>query len=207
LPGGAIVGLPDGTQVSVSVGETIMPGVVLAAVGFDYADVDRQGTRQRLFIDEDKPAETLGPAGAAAPTPTATAAAPTVEAVRAGVSFSPRRSGGGIDGIMVKPAADQATFAAIGFQPGDIIVAVNGARIAAPTDLVQQQSLARRQPSLTVERAASKSPSPYLGGNPMKLNRGRLFHVDDACPCPRSTPSTCVTDVRAFVADAGRSPA
>lgn len=63
IPGGAIVGLPDGQQISVSVGEPVMPGVVLVTVGFDYAEVDRQGIRQRLFIDQDKPPETLGPGG------------------------------------------------------------------------------------------------------------------------------------------------
>ena len=66
IPGGAIVGLPDGQQISVSVGEPVMPGVMLVTVGFDYAEVDRQGTRQRLFMDQDKPSETLGSGGASA---------------------------------------------------------------------------------------------------------------------------------------------
>ena len=76
IPGGAIVGLPDGQQVSVSVGETVMPGVVLVAVGFDYAEVDRQGIRQRLFIDQDRPSQTLGQVGAAAAPQAATASPP-----------------------------------------------------------------------------------------------------------------------------------
>ena len=76
IPGGAIVGLPDGQQVSVSIGEPVMPGAVIVAVGFDHADVDRQGTRQRLFIDQDKPPETLGPAGASPAPQPATASMP-----------------------------------------------------------------------------------------------------------------------------------
>lgn len=159
MPGGAIVGLPDGQQISVSVGEPVMPGVVLVAVGFDYAEVDRQGTRQRLFIDQDKPAETLG-AGSSSAAPQAKASALTVEAVRAAVNFSPRQSETGLTGITVMPASDQATFAAIGFRPGDVIVAVNGARIAAASDLaLLQQSLAPGASlALTVDRGGQQIP-------------------------------------------------
>lgn len=160
LSGGAIIGLPDGQQVSVSVGETIMPGVVLAAVGFDFADVERQGARQRLFIDQDKPAQTLG-AGAAAPLPAAVAgASPTVEAVRAAVAFAPRGSGGGLTGIAVSPAGDPGAFAALGFKAGDVIVAVNGARISSAADLTQlQQGLVPgARLALTVERAGGQVP-------------------------------------------------
>ena len=77
IPGGAIIGLPDGQQISVSVGEPVMPGVVLVTVGFDYAEVDRQGIRQRLFIDQDRPSQTLGPAGASAAPQSATASRPS----------------------------------------------------------------------------------------------------------------------------------
>jgi general secretion pathway protein C len=172
LPGGAIVGLPDGQQVSASVGETIMPGVVLVAVGFDYADVERQGARQRLFIDQDKPAQTLGAAGApvtAASAGAATPGPPTVESVRAAVNFAPRQSGGGVSGITVAPAGDQAAFAALGFRPGDVIVAVNGARIASASDLAQlQQSLAPgARLALTVERGGVQVPITLsLAGSP-----------------------------------------
>lgn len=160
IPGGAIIGLPDGQQISVSVGEPVMPGVVLVAVGFDYAEVDRQGTRQRLFMDQDKPAETLGSGSAPAATQAATASALTVEAVRAAVSFAPRQSETGLTGITVTPAGDQATFAAIGFKSGDVIVAVNGTRIAAASDLAQlQQKLAPGASlALTVDRGGQQVP-------------------------------------------------
>lgn len=82
IPGGAIIGLPDGQQISVSVGEPVMPGVMLVAVGFDYADVDRQGIRQRLFMDQDKPSKTLGPGGASAAQQAVTGSRSTVEAQR-----------------------------------------------------------------------------------------------------------------------------
>lgn len=165
VSGGAIVGLPDGQQVSVSVGEAIMPGVVLVAVGFDYADVERQGARQRLFMDQDKPAQSLGagaaggPAAAAA-APATSVAAPTVEAVRAAVTFTPRGSGSGLSGIAVNPAGDQAAFAALGFKAGDVIVAVNGTRIASAADLgrLQQGLVPGARLALTVERGGAQVP-------------------------------------------------
>ena len=160
VPGGAIVGLPDGQQISVSVGEPVMPGITLVAVGFDYAEVDRQGSRQRLFMDQDKPAETLGASGASAAPQSATATALTVEAVRAAVSFAPRQSSTGLTGITVTPASDQTTFAAIGFKSGDVIVAVNGTKIASASDVAQlQQSLAPGASlALTVDRGGQQIP-------------------------------------------------
>lgn len=160
IPGGAIFGLPDGQQVSVSVGEPVMPGITLVSVGFDYAEVDRQGTRRRLFMDQDKPAETLAAGGAPAASQVASGSSPTVEAVRAAVNFSPRQSATGLTGISVAPASDMATFAAIGFRPGDVIVAVNGTKITSASDLTQlQQSLAPgANVALTVERDGQQVP-------------------------------------------------
>lgn len=161
--GGAIIALPDGVQVSVSVGETLMPGVVLIGVGFDYADVERGGARQRLFLDQDKPPETLAPgAVSVAPAPTTAPAAGglTVQTLRGAVSFSPRQANGAVSGILIAPGADTATFATTGFKSGDVIVAVNGARITSVTDLAQlQQSLTPGASlSLTVERAGRPLP-------------------------------------------------
>ena len=157
LPGGAIIGLPDGQQISVSVGETVMPGVVLVGVGFDFADVERQGARQRLFIDQDKPAQTLGPGGGSAVASAGGSASATVEGVRAAVNFAARPSG---TGIAVSPAGDQAAFAALGFRPGDVIVAVDGVRITSAADVSQlQQSLAPGTSlALTVERGGAQVP-------------------------------------------------
>ena len=159
IPGGAIIGLPDGQQISVSVGEPVMPGVVLVTVGFDYAEVDRQGIWQRLFMDQDKPPLTLGSGGASA-VPLPATSMPTVDAVRAAVTFSPRRSQAGLTGITVMPGGDQAGFTALGFRPGDVIVAVNGAAIASDSDLAQlQQSLAPGASlALTVDRGGRQIP-------------------------------------------------
>lgn len=169
VPGGAIIGLADGQQISVSIGETVMPGVVLVAVGFDFAEVERQGARQRLFMDQDKPAEAVSTGGAvAAATPaSAPAPTPTVEAVRAAISFTPRQSVTGLTGIAVAPTGNSPLFAALGFRPGDVIVAANGTSITSAADLAKvQQSLAPGATiALTVDRGGQQLPITFSLAN------------------------------------------
>lgn len=167
IPGGAIIGLPDGQQISVSVGETVMPGVVLVAVGFDFAEVERQGARQRLFMDQDKPAETVTAGGITPPAAPPTTV-PTVDAVRAAVSFAPRQSATGLTGITVTPNGNSPLFASIGFRSGDIIVAVNGANITSAADLakLQQSLVPGASVALTVQRDGQQVPILFsLAGN------------------------------------------
>ena len=45
--GSAIIALPDGRQMSFAVGEEIMPGVTLTAVGFDNVTISRAGAPSR----------------------------------------------------------------------------------------------------------------------------------------------------------------
>lgn len=165
VPGGAIIGLPDGQQISVSVGEAVMPGVKLVAVGFDFAEVERQGARQRLFMDQDKPTETVTAGGAAVPSvdaPPATAA-PSVDAVRAAVNFAPRQSATGLTGIAVAPNGNSPLFTLLGFRSADVIVAVNGTNITSVSDLAKlQQSLAPgAMIALTVERDGQQVPISF----------------------------------------------
>lgn len=165
LRGGAIIQLPDGSQISVSEGEEVMPGATLVAVGFDFADVMREGGRQRLFLDPDKAPETVSANGAAATTagtaaPTAATPGLSATQVRAAVSLSPRTGASGVTGIVVAPGANAADFARSGLQSGDVIVSVNGATISAAQDLAQlQQSLAPGASlSLVVERGGQRVP-------------------------------------------------
>jgi len=57
--GGAIIGLPDGSQSSFIPGETVMPGVTLEAVDFDNVTLLRNGRRELLFLDQSVPAELI----------------------------------------------------------------------------------------------------------------------------------------------------
>jgi general secretion pathway protein C len=69
---------------------------------------------------------------------------------------------------MVSPGLNQALFASAGFQAGDVIVAVNGARITSAADLAQLQSSLSpgARLSLTVERGAQTVPIALnLAGN------------------------------------------
>ncbi|MGE3747861.1 MAG: type II secretion system protein N [Sphingomonadaceae bacterium] len=65
--GGAIIGLPDGSQSSFVPGETVMPGVTLDAVDFDNVTLLRNGRRELLFLDQSIPAELIDNPAAPAP--------------------------------------------------------------------------------------------------------------------------------------------
>jgi hypothetical protein len=53
--GSAIIATPDGQQISVAVGDEIMPGVRLAGVAFESVTLDRGGARETLYIDQSTP--------------------------------------------------------------------------------------------------------------------------------------------------------
>jgi general secretion pathway protein C len=65
--GSAIIGTANGQQRSFAVGEEIVPGVTLTAVGFDNVTISRSGTPEQLFLDQSTSARTVAPTGAAAP--------------------------------------------------------------------------------------------------------------------------------------------
>lgn len=157
-PGGgsAIIGLPDGRQVSVGVGETISEGLTLASVGADFVTVSRGGSVSRLVFTET-------PAGAAAPppppstaqvvTPTGgapdpvSAAAPAAaeptgpvvdpKRLMAQASLRPRMDGLRIKGFTLAARGDGAALRAAGLQSGDVILAVNGAELNSLQGLSQ----------------------------------------------------------------------
>lgn len=148
--GSAILGAADGEQTSFVVGEEVAPGVRLASVGFDHVVLDRGGQQQTIYMEGAEGAD-------AAPAATASAAPPS-----AGQPFAlrPRMSGDRVTGVMVSPGANAALFQAAGFQSGDVIVAVNGARITSQIDVQQLQSSAvpGARLLLTVERGAQAVP-------------------------------------------------
>jgi general secretion pathway protein C len=160
--GGAIIGAPDGEQASYAVGEEVAPGVRLAAVFFDYVVLDRGGRQEKLFLDQSKAPEVIAAAAATpgAPSSAAVPQALTAATVRQAFSLAPRQQSGRVTGVMVAPGGDPGLYAAAGFRPGDVIVAVNGARIASQTDLVQLQSslIPGARLSLTVERGTQTVP-------------------------------------------------
>ena len=141
--GSAIIGFADGRQVSVGVGETIEPGLVLSEVGADYVTVARGASISRIDFGE-------APTGAAAPPPPPTtpqivgptpapAAAPAggsptspvvdPRRLMAQASLRPRMKGLSIDGFTVSAGGDGSALRAAGLQSGDVILAVNGTEL------------------------------------------------------------------------------
>lgn len=145
--GSAIIGLADGRQVSVGVGETIEPGLVLSEVGADYVTVARGASISRIDFSEaptgaaapPPPPTTpqiVGPTPAPAPAPTAAPAAsaptgPVVDPRRlmAQASLRPRMKGLSINGFTVSAGGDGSALRAAGLQSGDVILAVNGTEL------------------------------------------------------------------------------
>ena len=144
--GSAIIGLPDGRQVSVGVGETISEGLTLASVGEDFVTVSRGGSVSRLVFTETPAgaatpppspttAQVMTPTGAPAPVsaaaPAAAPAGPVVDPQRlmAQASLRPRMDGLRIKGFTLAARGDGAALRAAGLQSGDVILAVNGAEL------------------------------------------------------------------------------
>jgi general secretion pathway protein C len=155
--GSAIIGLPDGQQGSFAVGEEIMPGVTLAAVGFDSITINRNGTDEQVFLDQSAPAETVGSPGVEA---NGAIALETVEAPPAypPIRFEPRMSGGRMTGIAVQPGGSGDAFRAAGFAPGDVIVSIDGRPIGSIEEARARIEGARGEINLVVERAGRPVP-------------------------------------------------
>lgn len=137
--GSAIIGLADGRQVSVAVGEQVEPGLVLRGVGSDHVTLARGGSVSRLIFSEvpvgvaPPPPPPPGPQ-TVTPQPPTPAVSPTAAAgVRvdparliAQASLRPRMQGVRVNGLTVSTSGDGAAVKAAGLQAGDVILAVNG---------------------------------------------------------------------------------
>lgn len=136
--GSAIIGLADGRQLSVGVGEEVEPGLVLREVGPDFVTLGRGQSLSRLTFTET-------PTGAAPPppppstdqvvTPSPAASAGAVVDPRrlmAQASLRPRIQGLGVNGFTVSSAGNASELRAAGLQVGDVILSVNGTALNSP---------------------------------------------------------------------------
>lgn len=153
--GSAIIGTPDGQQRSFAVGEEIMPGVTLTAVGYDNVTVSRGGTAEQLFLDQSTPATVVTPAVSPPavappplPVPTMTVNPMQTETGNE-IQVQPRIEAGRVTGVTVQGSA----LSAAGLQPGDVVTSVNGQRI---TSAEQARGIAARlrggEANIEVER-------------------------------------------------------
>jgi general secretion pathway protein C len=134
--GSAIIGLADGRQVSVAVGETVEPGLTLQSVGADHVVLARGSSLSRLIFTD-------LPIGAAPPPPPppgpqtvrpTPASTPTVDPARlmAETSLRPRMQGLRLNGFTIADGADASVLDAAGLQSGDVILAINGIALDSP---------------------------------------------------------------------------
>ena len=140
--GSAIIGLADGRQLSVGVGEEVEPGLVLKSVDADHVVLARGASLSRLMFTE-------LPMGAATPpappaeeqvvTPQGTTAQggasdQVVDPARlmAQAGLRPRMQGLGVNGFTVSGTGDGTALAAAGLRSGDVILSVNGQALDNP---------------------------------------------------------------------------
>jgi len=145
--GSAILGLPDGTQLSVGVGEEIQPGLILRAVAEDHVTVARGTSVSRIDFGElpvgaaSVPPPPTTPQVVAPPRPAATAPAETGAAVvdperlMAEAGLRPRMQGLSVNGLTVTARGDSPQLQAAGLRAGDVILSVNGIALDGPSAL------------------------------------------------------------------------
>ncbi len=160
--GSAIIAGEDGIQNSYAVGEEVAPGVILDAVAFDHVILSRGGVKESLYLDQSVPAETVSPAattamGAALAAPASNGAALNAETLQKSINFAPRNEGGRVTGLILQPRDDGTMLRIAGFQPGDILVAVNGRPVSSAADIASQLRPGAHL-SVEVERGGSKVP-------------------------------------------------
>jgi general secretion pathway protein C len=135
--GSAIIAGADGVQQVYRNGTEVSPGVTLRAVAFDHVELERNGSRELLYLDQSRPAPDADRLIYSAPAARAdrTAHNLTVDAARSGIGFGPRAEGGKIVGLEVLPQGDGNTFRAAGFEPGDVVTMVNGHAVSGSGDM------------------------------------------------------------------------
>ncbi|MCX7284037.1 MAG: PDZ domain-containing protein [Novosphingobium sp.] len=162
-PGGggtAIIAGSDGLQQVYRVGAEVQPGVTLSAVAFDHVELAQNGARELLYMDQSGAAPDAAkvvaanpvapPAGAGPAGSGSSSGAISVDALRSGVNFGPRAEGGRVIGIEVLSSGDGATFRAAGFQPGDVIQAINGKPVTGAPDAATLSAALRPGASIAV---------------------------------------------------------
>lgn len=152
--GSAILGQSEADQKSYVVGEEVAPGVKLSVVSFDHVVLDRGGAKETLYMPGMEEGSSGGPSAASTG-----AGAPGANLANA-FDLKPRTQNGQVTGVAIGPGSNPALFQAAGFRPGDVIVAVNGARIASLIDIQQLQSniAPGARLTLTVERGGQTLP-------------------------------------------------
>ncbi|MDB5668662.1 MAG: xcsC [Alphaproteobacteria bacterium] len=138
MAGGAVIGFPDGSQRYVPVGREVIPGLRLQAVQLREAILAAGMVNYRLGFAGPAMALTPTPAtgtavvATSAPQPPVQAPAAPLNAQRAELgrylqALSPRQVNGQASGYTLRPGISLPALEQVGLQPGDTILAVDGA--------------------------------------------------------------------------------
>lgn len=163
--GSAIIRLPDGKQRVFLVGEQIINGVRLRAVAGDHVTIERAGVSEALYLGDGPRTAVAAPASGVAPNTSSQSPAATADGTTAFVSslldqveLKPRRQGNRINGFYLMDRDGSGRVAALGLQPGDVILSVNGVDLVAferVTELAGELRGARRL-TLDIERDGTR---------------------------------------------------
>lgn len=153
--GSAIIAGSDGVQNVYRTGAEVQPGVTLAGVAFDHVELSRNGARELLYLDQSGPAPDAQGVVAANPVAVPPGGAGgsggvSIDSLRRGVNFGPKAEGGKTVGLEVLSSGDGAAFRAAGFQPGDVITAVDGKPVTGPGDAATLSGALRPGASIAV---------------------------------------------------------
>jgi general secretion pathway protein C len=173
--GSAIIATPDGKQRSFAVGDELVPGVILKAVGFDNVTITRNGADEQLFMDQSGGADVVGappiPSPGATPgppvmtpLPVVTTPAPPASNLSSEVSIQPRLNGSRLTGVTVQPRGSGEAFRAAGLAPGDVIISVNGERLTSPAQAAGLAGRLTGDARVQVERNGRVIPLTIRGG-------------------------------------------
>lgn len=137
--GGAIIGVPSGTEDYYPLNAQLPGGAVLAEVYPDRVVLDRGGRLETLRL----PRDTLQSAGPEEGQQTQLEGAPSLRQYRDMlvtnpqqfadmVKVAPRSEGGRFIGYEIQSGRDAALFDRLGLAPGDVVTAVNGITLDSP---------------------------------------------------------------------------
>lgn len=134
--GSAIIGLPDGSQVSVAVGESFGDGAVLRSVGFDHVTVARGESLSRIYFADAAPlASEAAPVVEEESSQTSQAIIVDPAKLVSEAGLRPKLDGVRIIGLSISAAGNAPELAKAGLQDGDVILSVNGTALTSPQAL------------------------------------------------------------------------
>ncbi|GAB4151797.1 MAG: GspC family type II secretion system variant ExeC [Sphingomonadales bacterium] len=159
--GSAIIRSPDGKQRSFMVGEDLIDGVRLLHVLPDRVVIAHRGVRESLAFADAKRKRAVTPAAA----PAVTAAVDPASLFQQ-IETRPRRIDGKLNGFLLYPKGDGATFRRLGLEAGDVLLAVNDRPLGSFEALQEmpQRLAGLRRLRLTIERQG-QNQTLNIGGD------------------------------------------